>query len=155
MTPRNIRQADLNLLIALNVLMEERNVTRAADRLDLTQSAASRMLGRLRATFDDPLFVRTSRGLTPTKRALDLAGPLQEYLAGLEKLLLERGDFDAATAQRRFRIAAIDYVQAVLLECVAQCTHHVFLAHEPGEVLRAPLPSKYLIAHGFPSWWRA
>ena len=48
MTPRNIRQTDLNLLIALNVLMEERNVTRAADRLDLTQSAASRMLGRLR-----------------------------------------------------------------------------------------------------------
>ena len=78
------------LLIALNVLMEERNVTRAADRLGLTQSAASRMLGRLRATFDDPLFVRTSRGLTPTKRALDLAGPLREYLAGLEKLLLER-----------------------------------------------------------------
>ena len=92
MTPRNIRQTDLNLLIALNVLMEERNVTRAADRLDLTQSAASRMLGRLRATFDDPLLVRTSRGLTPTKRALDLAGPLQEYLAGLEKLLLERDD---------------------------------------------------------------
>ena len=115
MTPRNIRQTDLNLLIALNVLMEERNVTRAADRLDLTQSAASRMLGRLRATFDDPLFVRTSRGLTPTKRALDLAGPLREYLAGLEKLLLERGNFDPATAQRRFRIAAIDYVQATLL----------------------------------------
>ena len=124
MTPRNIRQADLNLLIALNVLMEERNVTRAADRLDLTQSAASRMLGRLRATFDDPLFVRTSRGLTPTKRALDLAGPLQEYLAGLEKLLLERGDFDAATARRRFRIAAIDYVQAVLLApLVAKLQH--------------------------------
>ena len=124
MTPRNIRQTDLNLLIALNVLMEERNVTRAADRLDLTQSAASRMLGRLRATFDDPLFVRTSRGLTPTKRALDLAGPLQEYLAGLEKLLLERGDFDAATARRRFRIAAIDYVQAVLLApLVAKLQH--------------------------------
>ena len=115
MTPRNIRQADMNLLIALNVLMEERNVTRAADRLGLTQSAASRMLGRLRATFDDPLFVRTSRGLTPTKRTLELAGPLREYLAGLEKLLLERGEYDPATAQRRFRIAAIDYVQAVLL----------------------------------------
>jgi len=82
------------------------------------------MLGRLRATFDDPLFVRTSRGLTPTKRALDLAGPLQEYLAGLEKLLLERGDFDAATARRRFRIAAIDYVQAVLLApLVAKLQH--------------------------------
>ena len=115
MTPRNIRQTDLNLLIALNVLLEERNVTRAADRLGLTQSAASRMLGRLRATFDDPLFVRTSRGLTPTKRALDMAGPLREYLSGLEKLLIEGAAFDPRTARRRFRIAAIDYVQATLL----------------------------------------
>jgi DNA-binding transcriptional LysR family regulator len=115
MTTRNIRQTDLNLLIALNVILEERNVTRAADRLGLTQSAASRMLGRLRATFDDPLFVRTSRGLTPTKRALDIAGPLQQYLFGLEKLLGEGEEFDPGTAQRRFRIAAIDYVQATLL----------------------------------------
>jgi DNA-binding transcriptional LysR family regulator len=115
MTTRNIRQTDLNLLIALNVILEERNVTRAADRLGLTQSAASRMLGRLRATFDDPLFVRTSRGLTPTKRALDIAGPLRQYLFGLEKLLVEGEAFDPGTAQRRFRIAAIDYVQATLL----------------------------------------
>jgi DNA-binding transcriptional LysR family regulator len=115
MTPRNISQTDLNLLIALNVLLDERNVTRAADRLGLTQSAASRVLGRLRTTFDDPLFVRTSRGLTPTKRALDMAGPLQEYLSGLEKLLIEGAEFDPRTARRRFRIAAIDYVQAILL----------------------------------------
>jgi DNA-binding transcriptional LysR family regulator len=115
MTTRNIRQTDLNLLIALNVILEERNVTRAADRLGLTQSAASRMLGRLRATFDDPLFVRTSRGLTPTKRALYIAGPLRQYLFGLEKLLVEGEAFDPGTAQRRFRIAAIDYVQATLL----------------------------------------
>jgi len=115
MTPRNIRQADLNLLIALNVLLEERNVTRAADRLGLTQSAASRVLGRLRSTFDDPLFVRTSRGLTPTKRALEIASPLREHLTGLEKLLLEQRDFDPATARRRFRIAAIDYVQATIV----------------------------------------
>ena len=115
MTSRNIRQTDLNLLTALNVLLEERNVTRAADRLGLTQSATSRVLGRLRAAFGDPLFVRTSRGLTPTKRALDIAGPLREYLAGLEKLLVEGDDFNPATARRRFRIAAIDYVQATLL----------------------------------------
>lgn len=115
MPPRNIRQTDLNLLIALNMLLEERNVTRAADRLGLTQSAASRMLGRLRASFDDPLFVRTSRELTPTKRALDIAGPLRDYLFGLEKLLAEGEAFDPRTARRRFRIAAIDYVQATLV----------------------------------------
>ena len=115
MPRRNIRQTDLNLLIALNMLLEERNVTRAADRLGLTQSAASRMLGRLRASFDDPLFVRTSRELTPTKRALDIAGPLRDYLFGLEKLLAEGEAFDPRTARRRFRIAAIDYVQATLV----------------------------------------
>jgi DNA-binding transcriptional LysR family regulator len=119
MPPRNIRQTDLNLLIALNMLLEERNVTRAADRLGLTQSAASRMLGRLRASFDDPLFVRTSRGLTPTKRALDIAGPLRDYLFGLEKLLAEGEAFDPKSARRRFRIAAIDYVQATLLAPLA------------------------------------
>jgi DNA-binding transcriptional LysR family regulator len=73
------------------------------------------MLGRLRASFDDPLFVRTSRGLTPTKRALDIAGPLRDYLFGLEKLLAEGEAFDPRTARRRFRIAAIDYVQATLV----------------------------------------
>jgi DNA-binding transcriptional LysR family regulator len=115
MMARNIRQADLNLLIVLNVLLEERNVSRAADRLGLTQSAVSRMLGRLRATFDDPLFVRTSRGLAPTQRALTLAGPLRESVSGLHKLLLERPAFDPGSAQRRFRIAAIDYVQVTLI----------------------------------------
>ena len=115
MTPRNIRRVDLNLLIALDVLLEERNVTRAADRLGLTQSAVSRILARLRQAFDDPLFVRTSRGLAPTQRASAIAAPLREHLSSLESLILDRNAFDAATARRRFRIAAIDYVQVTLL----------------------------------------
>lgn len=115
MTQQNITQADLNLLTALNILLEERNVTRAADRLGLTQSAVSRILGRLRATFGDPLFVRTSRGLAPTTRALEIAGPLRQNLDGLERLLLEKAGFDPATARRRFRIAAVDYAQVTLL----------------------------------------
>ena len=113
MPPRNIRQTDLNLLIALNMLLEERNVTRAADRLGLTQSAASRMLGRLRASFDDPLF--RARGLTPTKCAVDIAGPLRDYLFRVEKLLAEGEAFDPKSAGRRFRSAAMDYVQVALL----------------------------------------
>ena len=115
MTQRNITQADLNLLTALNILLEERNVTRAADRLGLTQSAVSRILGRLREIFGDPLFVRTSRGLAPTARALVIAGPLRQNLDGLERLLLEEAGFDPATARRRFRIAAVDYAQVTLL----------------------------------------
>jgi LysR family transcriptional regulator, nod-box dependent transcriptional activator len=115
MTKRNITQTDLNLLAALDVLLEERNVTRAADRLGLTQSAVSRILGRLRAAFGDPLFVRTSRGLTPTKRAREIAGALRQNIEGLERLLLERPKFDPAGAQRRFRIAAVDYAQVTLV----------------------------------------
>jgi DNA-binding transcriptional LysR family regulator len=115
MLARNITQADLNLLIALNILLEERNVTLAADRLGVTQSAVSRMLARLRRMFDDPLFMRTSRGLAPTERAMALAAPLREHLAGMETLLLARAEFEPATARRCFRIAAIDYVQVTLL----------------------------------------
>jgi len=115
MTKRNITQADLNLLTALDVLLDERNVTRAADRLGLTQSAVSRILGRLRATFADPLFVRTSRGLTPTARALEIAGPLRQNIEGLEQILLARSKFDPMTAQRCFRIATVDYAQVTLL----------------------------------------
>lgn len=120
MTIRNITQADLNLLIALNMLLEERNVTRAADRLGLTQSAVSRMLGRLRATFNDPLFVRTSGGLTPTNRALELAGPLREHVTALEAIIVERPAFDPSSVRRCFRIAAIDYVQVTLLAPLLQ-----------------------------------
>lgn len=68
--PTDIRQMDLNLLKTLDVLLDERNVTRAAQRLALTQPAVSGMLTRLRDSFDDPLFVRTQRGIVPTLRAL-------------------------------------------------------------------------------------
>lgn len=115
MTLKHIAEADLNLLLALDVLLAERSVTAAADRLGLTQSAVSRILGRLRTTFGDPLFVRTSRGLTPTQRALDLAGPLREAVAGLERLLLERPQFRPEQARRRFRLAAVDYAQVTVL----------------------------------------
>lgn len=115
MTLRHIREADLNLLLALDVLLAERSVTAAADRLGLTQSAVSRILGRLRSTFGDPLFVRTSRGLTPTQRALALAGPVREAVDNLERLLLEQPQFQAAQARRRFRVAAVDYAQVTIL----------------------------------------
>jgi len=115
MSTEHVRRSDLNLLAALDVLLEERNVTRAAGRLGLTQSATSRLLGRLRATFDDPLFVRTSRGLSPTKRALEIAAPLRQVMHDVERLVLARPGFDPRTARRRFRIAALDYAELVLL----------------------------------------
>ena len=115
MTTRNIRQTDLNLLIALNVILEERNVTRAADRLGLTQSAASRMLG----PFARDLRRSTVRSHQPRadtdQTRLGYSWSFAAVSFGLEKLLVEGEAFDPGTAQRRFRIAAIDYVQATLL----------------------------------------
>jgi DNA-binding transcriptional LysR family regulator len=115
MHKRNIIRPDLNLVLVLEVLLEERSTTRAADRLGVTQSAVSRMLGRLRDAYGDPLLVRTSRGLSPTRRALELAGPLRQTVADLERLFLDRPHFDPRRAERRFRIAAIDYAQVIVM----------------------------------------
>jgi len=111
---RNIRNIDLNLLVALDVLLEELNVTRAAERLSYSQPAVSGMLKRLRAVFGDPLFVRTQRGLLPTPRALELAGPVKAALAELNAVFAPPA-FDPARADMVFSIAATDYAQHAVL----------------------------------------
>jgi DNA-binding transcriptional LysR family regulator len=111
---RDIRRIDLNLLVALDALLEERSVTRAAKRLALTQPTVSAMLARLRKLFGDPLFVRQQRGIHPTPRALALAPALKEWLS--EAHTLVAGDrFDPATAQITASLAANDYIQTALI----------------------------------------
>lgn len=115
----DIRRIDLNLLIALDVLLDERNVTRAAEHLSLTQPTVSGMLRRLRQLLGDPLFVRTQRGILPTPRAEALAAPLKRLLADAEALVAAER-FDPATAQRTFTISTTDYMQyAVVAPFVA------------------------------------
>jgi len=75
----DIRNLDFNLLKTLDALLDERSVTRAAQRLALTQPAVSGMLTRLRESFDDPLFVRAQRGIVPTLRAQQLAAPGKHF----------------------------------------------------------------------------
>ena len=79
---KNLHQIDLNLLVYLEVLLRERNVTQAANQLGLSQPAMSNGLRRLRALFDDPLLVRTSEGMNPTERALELEPLVKEILLG-------------------------------------------------------------------------
>ncbi len=111
----DIRTIDLNLLRTLDALLDERNVTKAAQRLSLTQPAVSGMLTRLRESFDDPLFVRTQRGIVPTIRALELAAPLKQILGEIDVLLRPQA-FDPATAELTLTIASTDYaLQAVVL----------------------------------------
>ncbi len=115
----DIRNSDLNLLKTLNALIETRSVTRAAERLGLTQPAVSGMLTRLREMFDDPLFIRTQRGILPTPRAEALAAPLRQALKGIEALLAPE-TFIPAKASMTVSIAATDYAQkAVLLPFMA------------------------------------
>ncbi len=106
---------DLNLLVVLSTLLEEGGVTPAARKLHQTPSGVSRALSRLRDLFDDELFVRTGRGLSPTPRAEALAAPLARLLGDVDRLVHEAPSFDASRAERRFRIACVDYAQASLL----------------------------------------
>lgn len=106
---------DLNLLVALDALLAERSVTRAARRLGLTQSALSHALSRLRALLEDPLLVKAPGGMTPTALARELEGPLHGALGELERTLRMRPRFDPATSQRQFVISSADYGMLVLL----------------------------------------
>ncbi|UXN02867.1 LysR family transcriptional regulator [Bartonella sp. HY406] len=103
----NIKTLDLNLLKALNALLEECNVTKAANKLSLTQPAVSSMLNRLRDKFNDPLFVRSSHGIVPTDRALSLAAPVKQILSDINKLI-QPVVFDPAFLDVTFKIAAND-----------------------------------------------
>jgi DNA-binding transcriptional LysR family regulator len=110
----NIRNADLNLLVAFDALFDERNVTRAANRLALTQPTVSGMLKRLRALFEDDLFVRTSHGIVPTPRAEALAVSVKELLASAQSLLAPE-EFDPTEAEFTARLCGSDYLQQTIL----------------------------------------
>jgi DNA-binding transcriptional LysR family regulator len=110
----NIESMNLNLLLAFEALLEERNVSRAAARARLSQPAMSNALRRLRDTFDDALFLRTRGAMTPTPRALELSGPVRSALSQLRNALAERPQFDPAVSTRTFRLAMTDYAELIL-----------------------------------------
>jgi DNA-binding transcriptional LysR family regulator len=106
---------DLNLLTSLDALLEERNVTRAAKRLGLTQPAVSHALRRLRDVLDDPLLVRSKTGMTATPRALELRPAVRAALEAAEVVLGAPTKFDPATAERVFTISMADQQSFLLL----------------------------------------
>jgi len=113
--PRDFRRLDLNLLLVFHALMQERHVTRAAARLFLGQPAVSASLKRLRAAFDDPLFVRTSHGMAPTPRAHELARATAPLLATVQDHLRHRPGFDPATSERTWRLGLSDSLEVALM----------------------------------------
>jgi len=108
-----LRQTDLNLLVTFAILAEERNVSRAATRLFLSQPAVSRALHRLRETFHDDLLVRTAKGYEPTCQGERLLKELEVMLPRLDRLIAG-SEFDPATEQASFRIACTDNPTSIL-----------------------------------------
>jgi DNA-binding transcriptional LysR family regulator len=111
----DLSRADLNLLTLFEVVLRERHVGRAAARLNLSPSAVSHGLKRLRLLLNDPLFLRTPKGVVPTARAAQLAGPIAEVLTRVRNVIAGAEAFDASKSTRRFIIAAPDGISSVIL----------------------------------------
>ena len=111
----DLNSLDLNLLRVFDAVARERHVTRAAERLHLSQPAVSNALNRLRAALGDDLFLRKPGGVEPTALALSLQGPVAELLDRLRQTLAAHAPFDTATTDRVFRVALSEYAEAVLV----------------------------------------
>jgi len=114
---------DLNLLPVLLVMMEERNVTRAAERLGITQPALSNALNRLRETLNDPLFIRERYGMRPTPKAEQLAQVVGTALSSIDKVILGQQDFDPLHATRLFTLAPNSYVEFIMMPAIVARLH--------------------------------
>ncbi|MEX6315737.1 LysR family transcriptional regulator [Providencia manganoxydans] len=102
------QKIDFNLIYALNLLLEEGSVNAAAEKMNLSAPAMSRILGRIREQFNDPIMVRAGRNLVPTPRALELKQQLGHIIAQAEALVEPNGAFDPHTLERTFVIRAND-----------------------------------------------
>ncbi|QFT84301.1 HTH-type transcriptional regulator SyrM 1 [Halomonas sp. THAF12] len=110
---------DLNLLRTFHALYLEQNVTRAGERLHLSQPSVSAALGRLRELFNDPLFIRDRQRMRPTEKADHLFPVIEAALTDLDGLITSERDFSPATEQRHFEIAANDYFEVLILPALA------------------------------------
>lgn len=102
-----LSRIDLNLLVSLQVLMQEKNVTRAAERMFVTQPAMSKTLNRLRILLEDEVFIRSSHGLTPTPKTLELEKPVNEILGQLTELMVTNQEFDPTNTAATISLATL------------------------------------------------
>jgi LysR family nod box-dependent transcriptional activator len=117
------KHLDLNLLVALDVLLEEQNITHAAARLHMTQSATSGVLGRLRTYFEDDLLVQVGRKMMPTPLAKELEIPVREVLLKIQTSITAKPVHDISESKRHFRIMASDYLISVVFAEVIQAVN--------------------------------
>jgi DNA-binding transcriptional LysR family regulator len=128
----DIRKVDLNLLVVFDMLLRLQSVTRAAEALGMSQPAMSLALNKLRAAFGDPLFIRGSRGISPTPRAEQLAVPLQHVLDQIKNDVLRQPSFDPAKTERTFTFNMADVGELVFLPRI----YAHFRAVAPGANIR-------------------
>jgi DNA-binding transcriptional LysR family regulator len=128
----NLASVNLNLLVSLHALLEERSVSRAALRVGLSQSSMSHALGRLRDRLGDPLLVRSGRGMVLTKRALELMGAVEQAVARARDVFEQPRVFDPAISNARFTLALPDLAQLALLPRLQE----VLLEQAPGVTVR-------------------
>ena len=110
------KRLDLNLLVTLEALLVEQNVTKAAARLRLSQPAVSAQLSRLRDVFDDPLLIPAQRGMTPTAKAMELLDPLRRALDQARGIVATHRNFEPSKASLTVAIACTDYLQAAIIK---------------------------------------
>jgi|CZKU01.1.fsa_nt_gi DNA-binding transcriptional LysR family regulator len=117
-TTMNLSNIDLDLFVVLHAVLTERSATRAAARLHITRPAVSNALARLRLVLNDPLVVRSARGLVPTPRAMEIAPMVASALEQISAVVAQTATFDASTTTRRFTIACSDSEQISILPAV-------------------------------------
>lgn len=154
-----LKGLDLNLLIALDILLDERSVSRAAERLHLSQPAASAALARLRDFFNDDLLVLHGKRMIPTSYAETLVPEVRQILASVDSLIAMSTEFNPRRAERVFRLMASDYITAVLIGPairklqelapriqldIRQPNERMFLEFERGEIDLVLTPEPYI-----------
>jgi DNA-binding transcriptional LysR family regulator len=138
---------DLNLLVALDILLEECNITRAAERLNMTQSATSGVLRRLRTFFDDELLVQVGRKMQPTPYAQELREPVREVMLKIRSSIITKRAFEPSTSKRHFRIVSADFAITVLLSGVLRTLQRE-APHLTFEILSPFLQTENLLERG-------
>jgi DNA-binding transcriptional LysR family regulator len=121
----NLAGVDLNLLVVFDALMTEKHLTRASEKIGLSQPATSNALARLRKMFQDDLFIKASRGITPTPRAIALAEPIRLALGQIQDVVSSQPEFEPQTSDRIFRIGMDDYTEIVFLSKLLQKLHQL------------------------------
>lgn len=114
----NLKNVDLNLLVIFEAVYSTGNISRAAERLGMSQPAVSNALARLRELIDDPLFVRTPRGVDPTVKTREMIGPVREALGLIGRHLDNGPDLDLATYKRIFRVIVVDTLEPIIMPAI-------------------------------------